>query len=328
MVGKTILQYHLTEKIGGDGMGVVWKALDTRLNRDVVLKFLPEALNADASHRERFLREARAASALNHPNIVTVYDINSVSGEIFIVMEYVRGRTLADILREGRRLFPAVAVDYARQLCNGLAAAHHAGIVHRDIKPSNLMVTASGTIKILDFGLAKSAGPQTTTAASALGDVPLTVAGVVLGTIPYMSPEQVSGGEIDQRSDVFSIGVVLYEMLSGVRPFHGSSNSEVMRAVLSIDPPPLRTVCEGVSEALSEIVERCLQKNVQARYRDAGEVVMHLSALDRDSLPHGPIDISTVAATAETLPRVSKPKSRSRLIAAGLFVLVLVGATG
>src|SRR6476646_8958515 len=142
MVGKTILQYHLTEKIGGDGMGVVWKALDTRLNRDVVLKFLPEALNADASHRERFLREARAASALNHPNIVTVYDINSVSGEIFIVMEYVRGRTLADILREGRRLFPAVAVDYARQLCNGLAAAHHAGIVHRDIKPSNLMVTA------------------------------------------------------------------------------------------------------------------------------------------------------------------------------------------
>src|SRR5262249_37316119 len=152
-----------------------------------------------------------------------------------------------------------------------------------------------GTIKILDFGLAKSAGTQSTSAA--LGDAPLTVAGVVLGTIPYMSPEQVSGGEIDQRSDVFSVGIVLYEMLSGGRPFHGSSNSEVIRAVLSIDPPPLRAVRGDVSEALSQIVERCLQKNAQARYRDAGEVVSRLSALHRDALPREPIDVSTVFVT-------------------------------
>jgi serine/threonine-protein kinase len=191
MVGRTVLQYQLTERIGGDGMGVVWKALDTRLGREVALKFLPESSSSDSSQRERFLREARAASALNHPNIVTIYEIDSDAGQLFIAMELVKGRTLADVL-EGKSLSSDIAIDYAIQLCDGLGSAHRAGMIHRDIKPSNVMVTQDGMIKILDFGLAKSY--QTESHSAIPADRPLTESGSIIGTIPYMSPEQVVGG--------------------------------------------------------------------------------------------------------------------------------------
>ena len=318
MVGRHILQYQLTEKIGGDGMGIVWKAMDTRLNREVALKFLPEASNADASQRQRLLREARAASALNHPNIVTIYDILSDAGELFIVMEFVRGRTLADVLRVRGRLPAAIAVDYALQICAGLGAAHRAGIVHRDIKPSNVMVVKeTGTIKILDFGLAKVAKLEAGLSEhlDSTDAMPLTAAGVIVGTIPYMSPEQIVGGAVDQRSDVFSLGIVLYEMLSGVRPFHGPSNSEIARALLSKDPPPLDSVIARIPEELSKITQRCLQKNPADRYRDAGEIAGQLRALDRNSWQSEPFDASTVAATTESLLLPPKRRRRGLLVA-------------
>src|SRR5581483_9650699 len=185
MTGRIVLHYELTRKLGSGGMGVVWKARDTRLGREVALKFLPGSSTSDPLRRERFLREARAASALNHPNIVTIYEIDSDAGQLFIAMELIRGRSLSAILRDEHRLSASVVTEHAIQICSGVGAAHRAGIVHRDIKPSNIMVAQDGAIKVLDFGLAKSASletPQVT-----FLDAPLSVEGAVMGTVPYMS---------------------------------------------------------------------------------------------------------------------------------------------
>src|SRR5260370_22572465 len=241
-IGSTVLHYRIVGKIGAGGMGVVWQAVDTRIDREVALKFLPTEALTVTSRRERFVREAKAASALNHPNIVTIYEINSDTGADFIAMELVRGRSLADVLSARKRLSPDEVVRYALQIAEGFDRAHRAGIVHRDIKPGNIMITEYGLIKILDFGLAKLSEPPVTDsnpAGTLTATAPLTAAGVTMGTAGYMSPEQAMGDHVDARSAVFSIGVVLYEMLSGRRPFSGASHVEVMRALLSSGPTSL-----------------------------------------------------------------------------------------
>jgi serine/threonine-protein kinase len=285
-------------------MGIVWKARDTRLGREVALKFLPDADASDQLHRDRFLREARAASALNHPNIVTIYEVDSDGDQLFIAMEFVNGRALSDVLTDRQRLPAKFVVDYAVQICDGVGAAHRAGIVHRDIKPSNIMVAKDGVVKILDFGLAKlSALSVRETAAAEGGESsadPLSAVGAVIGTVPYMSPEQATGDVVGPQSDVFSLGIVFYEMLSGCRPFRGSSRGEISRSVISADPAPLQSVAADVPEALAGIVHKCLQKIPEARYRDAAELGVQLRALDQNSWPRPSFDLTTVTQGAPT----------------------------
>jgi Tol biopolymer transport system component/tRNA A-37 threonylcarbamoyl transferase component Bud32 len=254
-------------------MGEVYRATDTRLHRTIAIKILPSAKVADADRKERFLQEARAASALSHPNIVTLHDIANDSGIDYLVMEFVPGKSLDKLI--GPKGLPlAEALGYAQQLAEALAAAHDAGIIHRDMKPANVMVTAGGQVKILDFGLAKlverAAGVNGQTQTETLGAT-LTEAGTILGTVAYMSPEQARGTPLDSRSDIYSLGVVLYEMLSGVRPFRGKSTIETLHAIMTDPPPPIAQPPE-----LREIVDKALAKDVSDRYRHAGDLALDL----------------------------------------------------
>jgi tetratricopeptide (TPR) repeat protein len=275
--------YLVLHKLGAGGMGVVWRAVDTRLDREVALKVLPDSATADPLRLERLVREAKAASALNHPNIVTIYEINSEGDQHFIAMELIHGRALSDILRTSKALPAGETVQYMVQFCDGLAKAHAARIVHRDVKPSNIMLTDDGLIKILDFGLAKSIPEPSSLDTTHTSAVVLTVAGVVMGTVPYMSPEQAAGEPAGTRSDIFSTGVVLYEMLAGVRPFDGSSRAAVLEAVMRADPVSLRSVAPAVPEELADIVHTCLRKAPEARYANAGELAVHLRSFERHS---------------------------------------------
>src|SRR5580700_9153434 len=225
MVGRTIGQYQFIERLGAGGMGEIFKAQDTRLNRFVAVKVLSTSNSGEPERRRRFIQEAQAASALNHPNIITIHDIVSASDAEFMVMEFVAGKTLVDLIPKGGLTLP-LALKYAVQMTDALTVAHHAGIVHRDLKPANVMVTESGLVKILDFGLAKltDAGAMTPIGndqTQTLGHAPLTVEGSIIGTVSYMSPEQAMGKKIDTRSDIFSFGLVLYEMVTGMRAFGG-----------------------------------------------------------------------------------------------------------
>lgn len=263
--GRRIAQYEISGKLGSGGMGVVYAARDTRLNRAVALKFLPPAWSQDVDAKSRFLREARAASALDHPNIYTIFEIGETDdGSLFIASPLYDGETLKKRLEAGQ-LSPDAARDLLRQLLEGLAAAHEAGIVHRDVKPANIMVTNGGVVKLLDFGLAK------------LGvEAHLTREGTTLGTAAYMSPEQASGAAVDHRADLWSVGVVLYEMLTGERPFKGDYEQAVIYSVINEEPAPVRTKRSDLPADLDEIVGRLLSKSPEDRFQNARDALMAL----------------------------------------------------
>jgi eukaryotic-like serine/threonine-protein kinase len=278
LVGKTISHYEVLAKLGGGGMGIVYKAKDTKLNRFVALKFLPPAFLQDRQAVERFRREARAASALNHPNICTIYDVDEHEGQHFIAMEYLDGRTLKHCI-EGKPLSLDLLLDLGIQITDALDAAHKQGIIHRDIKPANIFVTASNQIKVLDFGLAKLVAEPSKPRESALGltgtstaELLITMPGGVTGTAPYMSPEQVRGEAVDTRTDLFSFGVTLYEAATGALPFQGGTTAEVLEAILHRQPAPPRTVNSAVPAELQRIVLKALQKDKSTRYASAAEI--------------------------------------------------------
>jgi serine/threonine protein kinase len=271
--------YRILALLGVGGMGEVYRARDPRLGRDVAIKVLPASFSEDAERLRRFEQEARAAGVLNHPNITTVYDIGTHDGSPYVVQELLEGRTLRAVLA-AERLSPSRAVSYAIQVANGLGAAHEKGIVHRDLKPENVFVTNDGRVKILDFGLAKLVRPQDPDLRTDLPTAsPATEPGVLVGTIGYMSPEQLRGQRVDGRSDLFSFGVVLYEMLSGSQPFLRSSPADTMMAILSHDPPPISKTGRGISATLNRIVSRCLEKMVDARFQHAQEVAFALESV-------------------------------------------------
>src|SRR5262249_54686544 len=263
MIGKTISHYRILEKLGEGGMGVVYKARDSHLDRFVALKILPAERMADPDRKRRFVQEAKAASSLNHPHIVTIYDIDQQEGIDFIAMEFVPGKTLDHLIpRHGMRLNEALKVSV--QMADALAAAHAVGIVHRDLKPANVMVGENGLVKILDFGLAKlteqaeTAKPDAKTLQSDIDRQ--TEEGTILGTVSYMSPEQAEGRKIDARSDIFSFGSVLYEITTGERAFQGNSKMSTLAAILNKDPKHVRELSESIPAELERIITRCLRK--------------------------------------------------------------------
>jgi eukaryotic-like serine/threonine-protein kinase len=277
--GSKLGPYDILAAIGAGGMGEVYSARDARLNRDVAIKILPASFSTDPDRLRRFAQEARAAAALNHPNILSIYDIGDDHGAPYVVSELLEGETVRDRLRSGP-LSARKAIDYAQQIARGLAAAHDKGIVHRDLKPENIFLTNDGRVKILDFGLAKLTRPET---GDSSGDAPTqqvgTDAGTVMGTVGYMAPEQVRGKPADPRSDIFAFGAILYEMLSGNRAFHGDSAADTMSAILKDDPPDLADTNRNVSPGLERVVRHCLEKNPAERFQSARDVAFNLEAL-------------------------------------------------
>jgi hypothetical protein len=277
LIGTTLSHYEITAKLGEGGMGEVWRATDTTLGRDVALKVLPEEMATDPERLERFKREAQAIAALNHPNIVTIHSVEEADGINLLTMELVEGKSLDQILPTGGfevdRLF-----QLAIQIADALAAAHEKGIVHRDLKPANVMVTDDGRVKVLDFGLAKLAEGEHEDEETQL----MTQAGMVLGTVPYMSPEGVQGQPTDHRSDIFSFGILLYEMATGQRPFHGDNAASVISGVLKDQPPSVTELKADLPNHLGRIVRRCLEKQPPRRYQSARDIQFELEGLDKE----------------------------------------------
>ncbi|HLG97969.1 MAG TPA: serine/threonine-protein kinase [Bryobacteraceae bacterium] len=304
MDGRTIVHYRLMEKLGAGGMGEIYKAEDTRLHRMVAIKILAPAVAADPERRKRFLQEAQAASALNHPNIITVYDIVSEDDAQCMVMEYVPGKTLREAIPSGG-LAVAPALQYAIQIASALSAAHAAGIIHRDLKPSNVMITPSNLVKILDFGLAKFLEPAPATGEEPTVDQQLTREGSIIGTVSYMSPEQAEGKRIDARSDIFAFGSVLYEMLTGRRAFEGTSGISTLSAILRDDVRPIYEIAPDVPPLLEQIVLRCLQKNPEARWQSMKQMEGALATLQRQLDPGGeyapPLSTAAMASAPATI---------------------------
>jgi serine/threonine protein kinase len=307
--------YEIVALVGSGGMGEVYRARDPRLGRDVAIKVLPSAFAADEERLRRFEQEARAAAALNHPNILAVHDIGEHDGAPYIVSELLEGETLRDRLRRSREGSTASAssdqgplpvrkaIEYAVGIAHGLAAAHDKGIVHRDLKPENVFIVSDGRVKILDFGLAKltEREPALSGVTAIPTTPPDTLPGVVLGTIGYMSPEQVRGLAADHRSDIFSFGTILYELLSGQRAFRGETSADTMTAILKDDPPDLPTAERKLPPALARIVDRCLEKTPAARFQSAEDLAFALDALSTQS-----------GATESMIGSVATPRAREK----------------
>jgi len=285
MVGKKILHYQLIDKIGAGGMGEIYKGQDTRLNRLVAVKILAPNFSTDPERKRRFFQEAQAASALNHPNIITLYDIVQEGDMQCIVMEYISGKTLRDMTPAGG-LPPAQALQYGIQIASALSAAHEAGLIHRDLKPSNIMVTTTGLAKVLDFGLAKWVDSGISGEHSTM-ETALTREGSIIGTVSYMSPEQAEGKRVDARSDIFSFGSVLYEMLTGKRAFEGRSGISTLSSILRDDVKPMSEAAPEVPPLLEQIVLRCLSKEPAARWQSMKEIEAALISLQRMLDPEG-----------------------------------------
>jgi len=299
--GTKLGPYEIQSSIGAGGMGEVYRARDSRLGRDVAIKVLPTSFSADPDRLQRFAQECRATAALNHPNILSIFDIGEDHAAPYVVSELLEGETVRDRLREGP-LTSRKAIDYARQIASGLAAAHEKGITHRDLKPENLFITTDGRVKILDFGLAKLTRPEVDDSGDAPTQQIATDAGTVLGTVGYMAPEQVRGKPADPRSDIFAFGAILYEMLSGKRAFHGDSPVDTMSAILKEDPPDLAETNRNISSALERIVRHCLEKNPAERFQSARDLAFNLEALT---------DVSTsTRGGIKALPLEEEKKSR------------------
>ena len=307
--------FRIVEKIGAGGMGVVYKAEDTRLKRTVVLKFLPEEISTDREALARFQREAQAASALNHPNICTIHDIGDAEGSHFIAMEYVEGESLAAMIR-CRPLDPDEVLDIALQVCDALDVAHSKGIVHRDIKPANVMVTTRRQVKILDFGLAKIINPEAQGGTQDASTQSSTGRGKLVGTVQYMSPEQALGRPVDQRTDIFSLGVMLYEMATGVKPFAGATTSETIDRIVHSQPEAIARFNYNLNPELERIIRKCLEKDPDRRYQSAHEPLIDLQNLKRD--------ISSASITQGPIGSQATPLHRRFAVAAVCVFIVLL----
>jgi serine/threonine protein kinase len=337
IVGQTVAQYAFLEKLGAGGMGEIYKARDSRLNRIVAVKVLAPGRTRDPERRRRFIQEAQAASALNHPNIITIHDILPEGDTQYMVMEHVSGKTLHEMIAAGRLPVPQV-LQIATQMANALSAAHAAGIIHRDLKPANVMVTGSGLVKVLDFGLAKLMDPgarmrsgdsSQTQDPLTLTAAPLTVEGAIMGTVNYMSPEQAEGLKVDARSDIFSFGAVLYEMVTGQRAFEGDSGLSTLSAVLRDEVKPIPSIAPDVPAELDHLIARCLRKNPAERWQSMIEVAAELNRVRAhlEASPAPPPSSSQV--TAHPVPAIAKPKAKNVIWLGGIaFVVLAVALAG
>ena len=320
MIPERLSHYEIVEKLGEGGMGVVYKGHDARLHRSVAIKVLSADAASDPEHRRRFMREAQSASALNHPGIVTIHDVAEEGGRQLIVMEFVEGKTLEDVL-QSRRLRLAEILDYGIQAASAVSKAHSIGLVHRDLKPSNIMITPGGVLKILDFGLAKQIADSTEAfiadeiETGMPGSGLLTQAGKVIGTPAYMSPEQVEGKPLDHRSDIFSFGVVLYEMVTGQRPFRGDSSVSTLSAILTQEPSAPRNIVSELPRELERVILRCLRKDPAKRIQVMADVVVELDEIKNE-----------IGAQTLVLPASDRTRVRNWFAAAAVALAVAGGA--